>query len=249
MNGLTSHRAARLQVRRADEIHHGDAGIIRANLHFSFGGYIDPENGGIGMLEVLNHDMLVPGAVWPMHYHQNVEVVTYVVKGEFQHADSLGNGGVVAAGGVQAMTMGRGAEHSEQNASTERELEIVQMWIVPGRLGLEPRVQQRQHTLEDRTNRLLRIVRPAGSPGEGLEIEQDASVFVSHLEDGLSLTHEVPEGHGGYLYVLQGRLDVNGERLGSGDAAYVRTAGELHMQAAVPTELLLVDTVLWRSER
>lgn len=238
---------AKLQVRRSYEIYKGDAGIIRATLHFSFGGHIDPDNNGIGMLEVLNHDTLTPGSIWPMHHHRDIEAVSYVVKGEFEHADSLGNGGVLSAGGVQVMSLGRGAEHSERNHSTERDLELVQMWIVPRRFGTEPSVQQRQHTQDDRRNRLLRIVKPAGEAGEGLEVEQDAGVFVSHLEDGRAVAHEVPAGHGAYLYVLQGRIDANGERLGSGDAAYVWDAGSVELSALVPSEILLVDTVMWRT--
>jgi redox-sensitive bicupin YhaK (pirin superfamily) len=238
---------AKLQVRRNEEIFKGDAGIVRASLHFSFGGHLDPDNNGIGMLEVLNHDTLTPGSLWPMHHHRDIEAVSYVVKGEFEHADSLGNGGVLSAGGVQVMSLGRGAEHSERNHSSERDLELVQIWIVPKRFGIDPSVQQHQYTEDERRNRLLRIAKPAYEPGEGLDLEQDASVYVSHLEDGNALMHEVPSGHGAYLYVIQGRLRVNGERMGSGDAAYVWQGGQLDMTAAVPSELLLVDTVLWRT--
>lgn len=238
---------AKLQVRRSYEIYKGDAGIIRATLHFSFGGHIDPDNNGIGMLEVLNHDTFTPGSIWPMHPHRDIEAISYIVKGEFEHADSLGNGGVLSAGGVQVMSLGRGAEHSERNHSTERDLELVQMWIVPRRFGTEPSLQQRQYTEDDRRNRLLRIVKPSGDAGEGLEVEQEASVFVSHMEDGQAIRHEVPLGHGAYLYVLQGRIEANGERLGSGDAAYVWTGGAIELGASVPSEILLIDTVLWRS--
>ena len=238
---------AKLQVRHNYEIFKGDAGIVRATLHFSFAGHLDPENNGIGMLEVLNHDTLTPGSIWPMHHHRDIEAVSYVVRGEFEHADSLGNGGVLTAGGVQVMSLGRGAEHSERNHSAERDLELVQMWIVPRRFGMEPAVQQRQHTQDDRRNRLLRIVKPAGDPGEGLDVEQDASIYVSHLEDGSTVRHDVPEGHGAYLYVLQGRLQANAERLASGDAAYAWAGGRLQLTATVPSELLLVDTVLWRA--
>ena len=240
---------ARIEVRRNEDIFKGDAGIVKASLHFSFGGHVDPDNNGIGMLEVLNHDTLAPGAIWPMHHHSNIEAVTYVVKGEFEHADSLGNGGVLTAGGVQVMSLGRGAEHSERNHSTERELELVQMWVVPRRFGIEPAVQQQQFEEAHRRNRLLRIARPSHEPGEGLALEQDAAVYVSHLEDGHPLTHDVPAGHGAYLCVLQGRLDINGERLRSGDAAYVREAGRLEFAADVPSEILLVETVLWLTER
>src|SRR5438067_9036437 len=61
---------------------------------------------GNGTLRVFNHDTLAPGAVWPMHPHRDVEGITYVVAGHFEHADSISGGGVLEAGGVQHMTHG-----------------------------------------------------------------------------------------------------------------------------------------------
>ena len=95
---------------------------------------------GIGTLRVFNHDTLMPGAVWPMHPHRDIEGITYVVAGHFEHADSLGNGGVLEPGGVQRMRLGRGAEHSERNHSRTEPMQFLQLWIVPARRGLEPSV-------------------------------------------------------------------------------------------------------------
>ena len=118
---------------------------------------------GIGTLRVFNHDTLAPGAVWPMHPHRDVEGITYVVAGHFEHADSIGGGGVLEAGGVQRMTLGSGAQHSERNHSQTEEMQFLQLWILPERRGLKPEVAQRQHTTEDRHNRYLRIIRPMGT--------------------------------------------------------------------------------------
>ena len=95
---------------------------------------------GIGTLRVFNHDTLMPGAVWPMHPHRDIEGITYVVAGHFEHADSLGKGGVLEPGGVQRMRLGRGAEHSERNHSRTEPMQFLQLWIVPARRGLEPSV-------------------------------------------------------------------------------------------------------------
>jgi redox-sensitive bicupin YhaK (pirin superfamily) len=82
-----------IEIRRDDTIHRTDGGWFEARWHFSFGHYHDPARMGIGPLRVFNDDRLVPGAVWPMHPHHDVESLTYVVEGSFGHADSLGNGG------------------------------------------------------------------------------------------------------------------------------------------------------------
>ena len=115
-----------IQVRRGSEIYHKEGGWFSANWHFSFDEYHDPENMGWGTLRVFNDDRLVPGAVWPMHPHRDIEGLTYVVEGTFKHADSLGNGGVLPAGSVQRMTLGSGAYHSEQNGSQTEPIRFIQ---------------------------------------------------------------------------------------------------------------------------
>jgi redox-sensitive bicupin YhaK (pirin superfamily) len=232
---------APISVRRDAEIYSTDGGWFRARWHFSFDQYHDPQNMGMGRLRVFNHDTLVPGAVWPMHPHRDVEGITYVVAGEFEHADSLGNGGVLLPGGVQRMTLGSGAYHSERNHSKTEEMQFIQMWIMPSRRGIEPSVEQRQWNTADRTNRLLRILKPEGSNGEGIPVHQDASMYVSRLEPGNSVSHGFGEGRLGYFYVLSGAATVNGEHLAAGDAAKVLGAGSLSVEAADTSELLLVD--------
>jgi len=132
-----------ISFRRKDEIYHKEGGWFAANWHFSFDEYFDPQNMGFGTLRVFNDDRLVPGAVWPMHPHRDIEGLTYVVEGTFKHADSLGNGGVLPAGSVQRMTLGSGAYHSEQNGSQTEPIRFIQMWIMPRERGLPRRWSRR----------------------------------------------------------------------------------------------------------
>jgi redox-sensitive bicupin YhaK (pirin superfamily) len=237
-------RLAPLLVRPAAAIYAADGGWFRTHWHFSFDEYYDPEQVGIGTLRVFNDDILVPGAVWPMHPHRNVEGITYVVSGHFEHADSLGNGGVLEPGGVQRMRLGWGAEHSERNHSQTEEMRFIQMWILPARRNLRPAVEQRQYTTAERHNRLLQIVRPEGTEGEGVTVEQDARMFVARLDPGTAVEHAVAEGHGGYFYLIEGELTLNDAELHTGDASYITGNGLLQIRATTPSELLLVDTVL-----
>jgi redox-sensitive bicupin YhaK (pirin superfamily) len=235
---------APLGIRRDEEIFAADGGWFRARWHFSFDEYDDPGNMGIGTLRVFNHDTLVPGAVWPMHPHRDVEGITYVIAGEFEHADSLGGGGVLEPGGVQRMTLGSGAYHSERNHSQTEEMQFLQLWILPDRHGLKPEVAQRQHTVSERYNRWLRIVRPTRSEGTGVTVHQDTSIYATRLDPGVTVEHRIERGRGGYLYVIDGGADVNNERLVTGDAAYITDAGLLRIRARATSELLLVDTPL-----
>jgi redox-sensitive bicupin YhaK (pirin superfamily) len=113
----TTTALAPIQVRRNSEIFDIDGGWFQARWHFSFDQYWDPENMGIGQLRVFNHDTLIPGAIWPMHPHRDVEGITYVVAGEFEHRDTGGGSGILYPGAVQRLTLGSGLQHSEGNHS------------------------------------------------------------------------------------------------------------------------------------
>jgi redox-sensitive bicupin YhaK (pirin superfamily) len=235
---------APLEHRPDSSIYKIDGGWFRARWHFSFDRYMDPRHMGIGTMRVFNHDTLIPGAVWPMHPHRDIEGITYVVAGEFEHKDSLGNGGVLLPGGVQRMRLGSGAEHSEGNHSKTDEMQFIQMWILPTKRGLKPDIVQRQYTIADRTDRLLRFLRPEGSDGEGIDVAQDVSMYVSRLSADMRVDHSFGPARGGYLYLISGALDANGTLMKTGDAAYVRGEGSLDLTASATSELLLVDTPL-----
>ena len=231
-----------LQVRRDREIHREDGGWFQARWHFSFDRYRDPEQMGVGPLRVFNHDRLAPGAIWPMHPHADIEGITYVWKGVFRHADNLSNDGILQPGGVQLMTLGSGALHSEQNASKTEPMEFLQLWILPDTADLTPSVQQRQFLKAQRTDTLLQVV---GAAGEDLvTVHQDAAVFVAALSAGKEVTHRFGSKRAGYLYLIEGAVALGGDRLSTGDAAKIFEQPELPLRAEAASELILVDVPL-----
>ncbi len=232
-----------LTIRRDKDIYDTEGGWFRARWHFSFDRYRDPENDNFGALRVFNDDRLVPGAVWPLHPHKDVEGLTYVVEGLFGHEDSVGGAfGPLPAGSVQRMTLGSGALHSELNASKDEPMRFIQMWILPNQADLPPGVEQRQFTREDRANRLLKVIGPEG--GDVVKVHQDASVHVASLEPRVDVTHEIGEGRGAYVYLIEGAASFDGRDVATGDAAKVTDQPRLTIRAREPSELILVDVPL-----
>ncbi len=231
------------KIRRDDQIRDVDGGWFRARWHYSFDTYFDPEYLLFGTLRVFNDDRLVPGAIWPMHPHKDIEGLTYVVEGSFRHQDDVGGApGPLPAGSVQRMTLGSGAWHSEQNASKTESMRFIQMWIMPNQQGLDPGVEQKVFTKEDRTDTLLKVI--SGDGGGAALVHQDAHVFVSHLTAGSSVVHALGEGRGAYLYVIDGDVRMNGEWMGTGAAAQIREEPKITIGAANDSELILVDVGL-----
>ncbi len=229
-----------ITVRRDAEIFDISRDWFRARWHFSFDQYRDPDNDGFGAMRVFNDDRLVPGAVWPLHPHRDVEGLTYVVEGTFGHEDNVGGPfGPLPAGSVQRMTLGSGALHSELNASATEPMRFIQIWILPDTGDLTPEVEQRVFTAEDRQDRLLKVIGPEG--GAVVQVHQDASVHVAALGSGVEVTHPIGDGRGAYVYTISGRATLDGEPVSTGDAAKVTEQAGISIAAIEPTELILVD--------
>jgi len=238
---------SRIIVRKPDSIYQAEGrienGTFHGRWHFSFDMYFDPENTQFGTLRVFNDDTLSPGAVWPLHPHKEIEVVTYCAGGEFRHADEHGIGGILKKGWVQHTTVGKGLMHSEINNSKKEPMRFIQMWFIPSKRGLEPSVQQKAVKKEERTNRLLPLV-SINHPGT-LPIASDAEVYSSFLEKGNALKHQIKDRRGAYLYVLEGgTLKVNDNIIPTLGAVKAIGKLELAIRAEEDSELLLVDVLL-----
>ena len=236
-----------IAIRKPEDIHLASGvienGTFLGRWAFSFGEYYDPQSMGFGALRVFNDDTLSPGAVWPLHPHREIEVVTYCAEGEFRHADENGVGGVLKKGWVQHTTVGRGMWHSEINNRKDAEMRFIQMWILPEKKGLEPSVEQRATEERERTNRFLPLV---SNRHEGaLPIHQDAAVFSCLLKSTRTVQHDLPAGRGAYLYVVQGGpVGVAGMPVREFGAAKVSAEPSVSVSSKKDAELLLVDLAL-----
>jgi hypothetical protein len=234
-------------TRKPQEIYQIDGriqnGSFHGRWHFSFDQYRDPDYVHFGPLRVFNDDTLSPGAVWPLHPHKEIEVVTYCAEGEFRHADEHGEGDVLKKGWLQHTTVGSGMFHSEINNRQDVPMRFIQMWFFPSESGLEPSLEQKKVEKVDRTNRFLPIV--SNEHEDALPIHSDAQVYSSFLQAGRSLDYHLKEGRGGYFYVLEGGpVDLNGHQIPMFGAAKIINEKELYVKAEDDVELLLVDVLL-----
>jgi redox-sensitive bicupin YhaK (pirin superfamily) len=218
---------------------YNDAGWLKTFWHFSFSDYYDPKNMNWSALRVFNDDVIEGGGGFPMHPHRDMEIVTYVVGGQLEHQDQLGNRGIVHPGEVQVMSAGKGITHAEYNASKTEPAKLMQLWIMPRNKGNKPRWEQKQFTPEQRQGKLLPVV-SSGDVAGTLAIDQDTTIYVSSLKSGQAVEH-ANKGTHAYMFVIDGAVTVNGTKLAKGDQ--LRAAGEskLTITADADAELILLD--------
>ena len=226
-------------VQRSADRSFFDHGWLKTYHSFSFADYYDPNNMHWGALRVFNDDTVAAANGFPPHPHRDMEIVTYVLQGHLTHEDSMKNRGIVGPGGVQFMSAGTGVRHSEYNNDADP-LHFVQMWVLPGRTGEAPSYGQMDFEPEARYNTWLRMVSGDRTVDSPIRITQDATFSVARVEGSLPV-YEFAAQRYGFLFVAEGTVEVNGEKLLGGDA--VRLFDVRRLDVKGNGELVLWDTV------
>ncbi len=216
----------RLTLRRAQDRGHVDHGWLDTWHTFSFASYRDPAHMGFRALRVINDDRIAAGRGFPMHPHDNMEIVTYVMQGALEHKDSLGNGSVIVPGEVQRMSAGTGIYHSEFNPSRAEGVHLLQIWMLPNRRGVRPGYAQKTVPLADRQG-TLRLLAAPDAPAAAISIHSDTSLYATILREGERVVHLNPARRHVWLHVARGALTVNGQALVGGDAISTSDPGTL----------------------
>ena len=236
-----------ITLRKSTDRGFADHGWLKSFHSFSFADYHDPRHMGFGNLRVINEDRIAPGTGFGTHAHRDMEIVSYVLSGELAHKDSMGNGqpnsptsGVIRPGDVQRMSAGRGVRHSEFNHAPDATTHFLQIWIEPNALGIEPGYEQRHFDSADKRGRLRLIASPDGRDGS-VTIHADAAIYSALVDGDERIERALDPARKTYVHVVRGEVEVNGLRLGAGDALRLEREPALSLGAARDAEVLVFD--------
>ena len=235
----TTTTSNRITLRRAADRGIADHGWLKSAHSFSFAGYSDPEHVHYESLRVINDDNVAPGGGFPTHPHKNFEIFSYVLEGSLEHKDTLGNGSVVTAGGVQFMSTGSGVSHSEFNPSAEDAVHFLQIWLIPDQNDVTPRYETLAAADLDKRGKLALILSPNGAQGS-IRVQQDARVYAANLEGDEQIEYHAEPDRKLWLQVASGSVSLNGERLKQGDGAAL-DGGSVKLDNGQNADLLLFD--------
>jgi redox-sensitive bicupin YhaK (pirin superfamily) len=194
----------------------------------------------------------LPGFPW--HPHRGIETITYVLEGDVEHGDSMGNRGDITAGDVQWMTAGSGIVHQEMpRGNAQGRMGGFQLWanLPASQKMMDPRYRDVKRSeipevsIEGGAKVKIVCGRVNGVEGPVRDIVTDPEYLDVSIPKGAHFTHAVKKGHTVFAYVVEGsaRFDPGRDGLcgpeclvhyGDGDAVSVSAEKE-------PVRFLLVS--------
>ncbi len=229
-----------ITIRKASDRGRADFGWLDSRHSFSFGEYQDPNHMGFRSLRVINDDRVAGGGGFSPHPHRDMEIFSYVLEGNLEHKDSMGNARTLQPGEVQLMSAGSGVTHSEYNPNRDEPTRFLQIWIQPAQRGLAPGYTEWRPTPDQASEAKVLVISPDGRDGSAT-IHQDALVYRIRLEPGQRIEHELVPGRGLWLQVMTGSINLNEVALVEGDGARSETAGLFKIEGAQSAQALLFD--------
>jgi redox-sensitive bicupin YhaK (pirin superfamily) len=245
-----------ITTRKSSERGHTSIDWLDSRHTFSFGEYHDGRHMGFRALRVLNDDRVRKASGFGTHGHHDMEIVTWILDGELEHEDSMGNASVIGPGDVQRMSAGTGVMHSEWNPSKTDGVHFLQMWILPDKAGTPPGYEEKQIPLAERRAQWRRIADRDGRGG-AVRIGADASILNTVLEKDEEVVYEPVAKRSLWLHVARGSVVLkgtelgegegtelgksDGTELGEGDGAAIEGEVRLVVKANGPSELMLFD--------
>jgi quercetin 2,3-dioxygenase len=228
-----------IKIRKASDRGHANHGWLDSYHTFSFANYCDPQHMGFRDLRVINEDRVAGGEGFGTHPHQDFEIISYVISGALKHEDSMGHAAVMKAGEVQRISAGTGIAHSEFNNSPSEPVHFLQIWLLPSRKGFPPSYAQKSFASAP-VNALTLVCSPDGS-NQSIAINQNLKLYIGKIAAKGKISHPLGDQRHGWVQLIEGDLDLNGEKLSPGDGTAISDEGELRLLSETGAHFLLFD--------
>jgi redox-sensitive bicupin YhaK (pirin superfamily) len=185
-------------IHRGDLPRGGFAGVRETRMVMAF----EPGAARLGSFVYLADAVLIPRGSTRMHPHQDVDIVTVMLKGRIEHRGSVGDGTILNTGTVQVQRSGTGITHNEINPD-EEENRLLQIWFLPPKAGLDPDYQ----TFEMSAGNFTTIIGGDGTFDNASKLE------IGKIRGGDSVTTD----RHFIAYIAEGEGEANGVPVAEGD--------------------------------
>lgn len=220
---------------------HANHGWLNSHHTFSFANYHNPERMNFGVLRVLNDDMVSESQGFGTHPHRDMEIISIPLEGDLKHKDNMGNETIIKEGDIQVMSAGTGVMHSEYNNNPDKPVKFLQIWVIPNKQSVTPRYDQISLADIAKENKFYQVLSP-NKEDEGVWIYQDAWFHIGKFTKGNSDDYQIKKaGNDVYIFVLEGEVEINGEKLSRRDGMGIWDTDQFTVTATEDARVLLIE--------
>lgn len=208
-------------LRKSEERGKNNISWLNANHTFSFGHYYDPKWTHFHQLLVINEDTIAPSMGFGTHPHNDMEILTYVIKGKIRHRDSMGNLGFISPGEIQVMSAGTGVTHSEHNDLADSPTHLLQIWVHPIKEHLPPRYDQKK-VFDQQSTQLFKVIATTKNDvnnisDEVVTLNAEAKFHLGRFEKEASLSFSPTLYKNFWIQLIDGNLSIDDIQMKNGD--------------------------------
>jgi redox-sensitive bicupin YhaK (pirin superfamily) len=175
---------------------------------------------------------------FPWHPHRGIETVTYMIEGEVEHGDSIGNTGVIGSGDIQWMTAGSGIIHQEMPRAYRGTMRGTQLWVnLPAvKKMMAPRyrgITAGEVPVVRKDGVEVKVIAGTygGKRGPVRDLVVDVEYFDVSLDKGSTVAYPIKEGYTTFCYLLEGKADIGGSAVEKHQIIIVSGAADLTVKA------------------
>lgn len=199
---------------------------------------------------------------FPWHPHRGIETITYVLKGDVEHGDSLGNRGMISSGDVQWMTAGSGIIHQEMpKGDSNGSMHGFQLWanLPASQKMMSPKYRDisadKIPEVQIQNGVRMKVIagNMSGKKGPVDDIVIDPQFLDCTIPGGRIYTHEVDPDYTAFIYIISGNGTIDGRTIGNGSLIFFEKGDYLTVKASdKPIRFLLFtgrplkEPVAWR---
>lgn len=243
---LLSDHLAPLVIVSRDQLAHHREGPTRGYAHI---GLDELPPGAPGRLDqepllLFAEGNMHPGEGFPLHRHEGIENLLFVLAGHLRHDDDQGQSWIAGPGDISLMSAGQGGEHAEF-VEGNTPVHALVIWLRSSDPDAPCQFHRRHVDNEARRDRWVAVASDRGThASEAVPLQADAAVFATVLSPGATVSHELSAERRAYMIAVDGGVEINGEGVRPGERVLASGPGKIECFArggSGDVQLVLVD--------
>lgn len=227
-------------VIKSNEVYQASHWWLNSRHIFSFADYYDPNNMWFWVMRVFNDDYIDWNSGFWMHPHDNMEILTIVLKNEISHSDSMWNTETIKEWEIQTMSAWTWVFHSEKNLSNNL-THLYQIWFLPNNLWTKPWYKDQKIELNNNNLNLL----ASNNIDDGVWfLDSNVLVYRGLFDNNQKFDYDLKPWKWLFIYITSWKIEIDWNVLEEKDQIRYSISWKYTFNVLEKTDFILIEVDL-----